>query len=122
MTERRETGRPNRKPSGARPVASRKTAASQAPKTDEEWSEGGERIAKYLARAGIASRREIERMIEAGEVSVNGKTLTSAAFKVTGRETIKVGRRTVEAPDGTRLQAGHLLYGLNACEAGSSHR
>jgi 23S rRNA pseudouridine2605 synthase len=112
MPERRETGRPSRKPSGTRPAASRKPAASPAPKTDEEWNEGGERIAKYLARAGIASRREIERMIEAGEVSVNGRTLTSAAFKVTGRETIKVGRRTVEAPDGTRLWRYHKPSGL----------
>ena len=112
MPERRETGRPSRKPSGARPAASRKPAASPAARTDEEWNEGGERIAKYLARAGIASRREIERMIEAGEVSVNGKTLTSAAFKVTGRETIKVGRRTVEAPDGTRLWRYHKPSGL----------
>ena len=51
-------------------------------------------------------------MIEAGEVSVNGKTLTSAAFKVTGRETIKVGRRTVEAPYGTRLWRYHKPSGL----------
>lgn len=42
----------------------------------------GERIAKYLARAGIASRREAEKLIEAGRVSVNGKTLTTPAFKV----------------------------------------
>jgi len=116
MTERRETGRNSRKPSGARPHSPHKPApkgkAPPAPKTDEEWSEGGERIAKYLARAGIASRREVERLIEAGEVSVNGKMLTSAAFKVTGRETIKVGRRTVEAPDATRLWRYHKPSGL----------
>ncbi len=112
MPERRETGRPNRKPSGARPTVSKKPAPPKTPATDAEWSEGGERIAKYLARAGIASRREIERMIEAGDVSVNGKVLTSAAFKVTGRETIKVGRKTVEAPDGTRLWRYHKPSGL----------
>jgi 23S rRNA pseudouridine2605 synthase len=112
MTERRETGRPSRKPSGPRPTASGKPAPAGTPKTDEEWNEGGERIAKYLARAGVASRREIERMIEAGDVSVNGKTLTSAAFKVTGRETIKVGRRTISAPDGTRLWRYHKPSGL----------
>ncbi|MEQ9506914.1 MAG: pseudouridine synthase [Hyphomonas sp.] len=110
MTERRETGRTGRKPSGARPNTQKK--AAPAPKTDAEWSEGGERIAKYLARAGVASRREIERLIEAGDVSVNGKTLTSAAFKVTGRETIKVGRKTIEAPDGTRLWRYHKPSGL----------
>jgi 23S rRNA pseudouridine2605 synthase len=111
MPERRETGRPNRKPSGARKPAPQ-NKAPLPPKTDAEWSEGGERIAKYLARAGVASRREIERMIEAGEVSVNGKVLTSAAFKVTGRETIKVGRKTVQAPDGTRLWRYHKPSGL----------
>lgn len=109
MTERRETGRPNRKPSGARkPSPGRKAA----PKTDEEWSEGGERIAKYLARAGVASRREIERLIEAGEVTVNGQKLTSPAFKVTGREHIKVGRKTIEAPDARRLWRYHKPSGL----------
>lgn len=112
MTERRETGRPSRKASGARPNSARKPSAPAAPKTDEEWSEGGERIAKYLARAGVASRREIERLIEAGDVSVNGKTLTSAAFKVTGKETIKVGRKTIQAPDATRLWRYHKPSGL----------
>lgn len=112
MPERRETGRPSRKPSGARPGASRKPASGKPPPTDAEWSEGGERIAKYLARAGVASRREIERMIEAGDVSVNGQVLTSAAFKVTGRETIKVGRKVISAPDGTRLWRYHKPSGL----------
>ena len=36
----------------------------------------GDRIAKVLARAGVASRREAERMIEAGRIGVNGKTIT----------------------------------------------
>ena len=47
--------------------------------TDQE----GERIAKYLSRAGVASRREVERLIEQGVITVNGKTLTTPAFKVT---------------------------------------
>ncbi len=112
MTERRETGRPSRKPPGARPNLPRKPGPPPAPKTDEQWNEGGERIAKYLARAGVASRREIERLIEAGEVSVNGRTLTSAAFKVTGKETIKVGRKVIKAPDATRLWRYHKPSGL----------
>ncbi|MFN7054536.1 pseudouridine synthase [Hyphomonas sp.] len=107
MPERRETARPRRKPSGPKRTAlPRKPAATPA-----DWSEG-ERIAKYLARAGIASRREIERLIEAGDVSVNGQKLTSPAFKVTGRELIKVGRRTVKAPDATRLWRYHKPSGL----------
>lgn len=107
MTERRETARPNRKPSGTkRPAPPRKPAAAPA-----DWSEG-ERIAKYLARAGIASRREVERLIEAGEVTVNGQKLTSPAFKVTGKELIKVGRKTVRAPDASRLWRYHKPAGL----------
>ncbi len=43
----------------------------------------GERIAKVLARAGVASRREAERMIAAGRVTVNGRTIDSPALNVT---------------------------------------
>jgi len=43
----------------------------------------GERIAKALARAGVASGREVERMIEAGRIYVRGKELETAAFLVT---------------------------------------
>ena len=39
----------------------------------------GERIAKLLARAGIASRREVERMIGEGRVALNGEKLTTPA-------------------------------------------
>lgn len=109
MTERRETDRPRRSPTGPkRSAPARKVSAAPAPK---DWSEG-ERIAKYLARAGVASRREVERLIEAGEVTVNGQKLTSPAFKVTGRELIKVGRRTIKAPDASRLWRYHKPAGL----------
>ena len=43
---------------------------------------GGERIAKALARAGVASRRDVERLIEAGRVALNGKVLTTPTVKV----------------------------------------
>ena len=39
----------------------------------------GERIAKWLARAGVASRRDAEKMIEEGRVRLNGRTLTARA-------------------------------------------
>ena len=100
MTERRETGRSRRKPSGSRKP--RLAPKSRKPDLEKDWSEG-ERIAKYLARAGVASRREVERMIEEGKVTVDGVKLTSPAFKVTGRELIRVGRKTIHAPDATRL-------------------
>ena len=74
--------------------------------------QSGERIAKYLARAGVASRREIERMIEGGRVNVNGKILDTPAFKVTGQETIIVDGVTVETPEATRLWLYHKPAGL----------
>ncbi|MFN3607798.1 MAG: pseudouridine synthase [Hyphomonas sp.] len=107
MTERRETGRPARNNSGPkRPAPKGKLTA-----TPTDWSEG-ERIAKYLARAGVASRRDVERLIESGEVTVNGQKLSSPAFKVTGREVIKVGRRIIQAPDASRLWRYHKPSGL----------
>ncbi len=78
-------------------------------KTD--WQQG-ERIAKYLARAGVGSRRECEAMIEAGKVTINGRKLTSPAFKVNGKETIKVGERRITAPAPTRLWKFHKPTGL----------
>ena len=50
----------------------------------------GERIAKLLSRRGIASRREAERLIEMGEVSVNGKVIASPALNVTDADRIVV--------------------------------
>lgn len=131
MTERRETGRPRSGPAGhksqpgnrdgskprhkpsGKPASKGKPAPSRGLAEEADWSEG-ERIAKYLARAGVASRREIERMIEEGKVSVDGKKLTSPAFKVTGKELIRVGRRTISAPDATRLWRYHKPSGLIA--------
>src|SRR5690606_1505299 len=51
---------------------------------------GGERIAKRLARAGVASRREAEGMIAAGRVTVNGRRLSSPAFNVRESDRIEV--------------------------------
>jgi 23S rRNA pseudouridine2605 synthase len=119
MTERRETGRPRRKPAGAkgkpgnRPGPKGQSPSHRGPAPEADWSEG-ERIAKYLARAGVASRREVERLIEDGKVTVDGKKLTSPAFKVTGKELIRVGRRTISAPEATRVWRYHKPSGLIA--------
>jgi len=72
----------------------------------------GERIAKYMARAGVASRRESEKLIEQGIVTVNGKTLTTPAFKVTGEEDIRVDGTRVGAHEPTRVFRYHKPRGL----------
>ncbi|MEA1943113.1 MAG: pseudouridine synthase [Pseudomonadota bacterium] len=71
-----------------------------------------ERIAKYLARAGVASRREVERMIEGGRVTLNGKTLDTPAVKVTQADRIEVDGKPVDPPAATRLWRYHKPTGL----------
>ncbi|MDG2340544.1 MAG: pseudouridine synthase, partial [Paracoccaceae bacterium] len=72
----------------------------------------GDRIAKVLARAGVASRREAERMIEAGRVSVNGKLLTSPALNVTASDKIVVDGKLIGEAEETRLWLYHKPTGL----------
>ncbi|MCF8485899.1 MAG: pseudouridine synthase [Rhodobacteraceae bacterium] len=95
------------KAKGPARAAPRPTAAPPAPKAIE-----GERIAKVLSRAGISSRREAERLIESGEVQVNGKTITSAALNVTSRDKITVSGEPVGAPEPARLWLYYKPEGL----------
>ena len=63
----------------------------------------GERIAKVLARAGVASRRQAEAMIVEGRVSVNGAVITSPALNVTGADRIVVDGTPMPQRERTRL-------------------
>ncbi|QFT99284.1 Ribosomal large subunit pseudouridine synthase B [Roseovarius sp. THAF8] len=72
----------------------------------------GDRIAKVIARAGVASRREAERMIEAGRVRVNGAVIDRAALNVTGADRIEVDGRALDAPEPPRLWLYHKPAGL----------
>lgn len=72
----------------------------------------GDRIAKVLARAGVASRREAERMIEAGRVSVNGTVLTSAALNVSDRDKILIDGKPLPRIEPTRIWRYHKPTGL----------
>jgi 23S rRNA pseudouridine2605 synthase len=71
-----------------------------------------ERIAKVLARAGIASRREAERLIEAGRIGVNGATIDTPALTVTAADRITFDGKPLEAPEGPRLWLYHKPAGL----------
>jgi 23S rRNA pseudouridine2605 synthase len=70
------------------------------------------RIAKALARAGLCSRREAERWIEQGRVSVNGETLNSPARDVTPRDKILVDGNPLPSPEPPRLWRYHKPKGL----------
>jgi 23S rRNA pseudouridine2605 synthase len=58
-----------------------------------------ERLQKFLARAGVASRREAESLISAGRVEVNGERVTTLGTRVdSGRDTVAVDGRQIAAP------------------------
>ncbi len=63
----------------------------------------GERIAKVMARAGVASRRQAEALITGGRVSVNGKAITSPALNVTASDRIVVDGTPMPQRERTRL-------------------
>lgn len=79
-------------------------------KTDIE--KPGERIAKVMARAGLASRRQAEAWIAQGRVSVNGAVIASPALNVTPSDRISVDGQPLPRPARTRLFLYHKPRGL----------
>ncbi|MDQ0506268.1 pseudouridine synthase [Xanthobacter agilis] len=71
-----------------------------------------ERVAKVVARAGLASRREIEEWIAQGRVAVNGAVLTSPAVTVTAKDTITVDGAPLPEKERTRLFLYHKPKGV----------
>jgi len=74
--------------------------------------ERGERIAKYLAHAGVASRRDAEKMLAEGRVRLNNITVTHPATFVADGDLITVDGALVEAPGKARLWRYHKPAGL----------
>lgn len=94
-------------------MAEKTTPSRPGPsKPEAEAAPPGERIAKVLSRAGVASRREAERMIELGQVAVNGKTIDSPALNVTRADRITVDGRPVAAAEPARLWLYYKPEGL----------
>ena len=75
-------------------------------------SPAGDRIAKVLARAGIASRRDAEKMILAGRIAVNGTRIDRAALNVTTADKITVDGKPLTPPEPPRLWLYHKPVGL----------
>ena len=71
----------------------------------------GERIAKVIARAGICSRRDAEKLIAEGRVMLDGELVTTPAIKVTANNVIVVDGKPVAAPEAARLWRYHKLSG-----------
>ena len=92
-------------------------AHGQDDSQDEDTHDGaggadGERVAKALARAGVASRRDVERLIEAGRVAINGKVLTTPAVKVAPGDILTVDGAVVSDAEPTRMWRYHKPVGL----------
>jgi 23S rRNA pseudouridine2605 synthase len=109
MSDAPKTGpKPAAKPRAPKPAAAKPAAAKAMGAAPEK----GERIAKVLSRAGVASRREAERMIELGDVSVNGKVIDSPALNVTPQDRITVRGEPLAAPEPARLWLYYKPDGL----------
>jgi 23S rRNA pseudouridine2605 synthase len=78
----------------------------------DDQSTAGERIAKVIARAGLASRREAEAWIAAGRVAVNGEVIATPARNVTAADRIAVDGEPLPARERTRLFLYHKPRGL----------
>ena len=84
---------------------------------DQHKQKSGERIAKVIARAGLASRREAENWIAAGRVAVNGAVIGSPALNVTAGDRISVDGEPLPAREPTRLFLYHKPRGLMTTHA-----
>ncbi|MGE0224253.1 MAG: pseudouridine synthase [Acetobacteraceae bacterium] len=72
----------------------------------------GDRIAKWLARAGVASRRDAEKLLADGRVKLNSAVVTHPGSFVTSGDIVQVDGKLVDAPDRTRLWRYHKPSGL----------
>lgn len=87
---------------------------TQPPRSDTRPE--GDRIAKLLARAGVASRREVERMIADGRVALDGKPVETPATILQSLRGVTVDGKPVSAAEATRLFAFHKPTGLITAE------
>ncbi|MDX5330749.1 MAG: pseudouridine synthase [Caulobacteraceae bacterium] len=107
--ERQRTPRP---PSGQDSAAYDPLDGRGEDVSDSAQDGGGERVAKALARAGVASRREVERLIEAGRVALNGQALTTPAVRVEPGDILTVDGEVVDEREPARLFRYHKPAGL----------
>jgi 23S rRNA pseudouridine2605 synthase len=85
-------------------------------------AKSGERIAKAIARAGLASRREAEAFIAAGRVAVNGAVISSPALNVRASDRIAVDGKPLPVRERTRLFLFHKPRGLVTTSADTHGR
>ncbi|QWW68519.1 pseudouridine synthase [Rhizobium sp. WYJ-E13] len=89
-----------------------KAAVGKAAANEADGDSKAERISKVMARAGVASRRDIERMIMDGRVTLNGKLLDTPVVNVTLEDKIEVDGVPIRGIERTRLWLYHKPPGL----------
>ncbi|MGO7835075.1 pseudouridine synthase [Rhizobium johnstonii] len=89
-----------------------KPAVARAVAAETEGEAKAERISKVMARAGVASRRDIERMIMEGRVTLNGRVLETPVVNVTLADRIEVDGVPIRGIERTRLWLYHKPAGL----------
>jgi 23S rRNA pseudouridine2605 synthase len=94
----------------------RQSDERRAPRAPRE-KKSGERIAKVVSRAGLASRRDAEEWIMQGRVSVNGRVINSPALDVTVNDVITVDGKPLPPRERTRLFMFHKPRGLMTTHA-----
>lgn len=85
---------------------------STAAERSAHESPQGERIAKVIARAGVCSRRDAEKLIAEGRVALNGETVTTPATKVGPDMVIAIDGKPLAEPEAARLWRYHKPSGL----------
>jgi 23S rRNA pseudouridine2605 synthase len=78
----------------------------------EDSPERGERIAKFLSRAGVTSRRDAEKLLGEGRIRLNGAVVAHPATFIQPGDIVQVNGVVVDTPDRTRLWRYHKPDGL----------
>ncbi|MGB8400733.1 pseudouridine synthase, partial [Bradyrhizobium sp.] len=102
---------------GGRGAYRERTDDERRPPRPPRQKKSGERIAKVVSRAGLASRRDAEEWIVQGRVSVNGRVINSPALDVTENDVITVDGKPLPPRERTRLFMFHKPRGLMTTHA-----
>jgi 23S rRNA pseudouridine2605 synthase len=102
---------------GGRGAYRERAPDERRPARPPRQKKSGERIAKVVSRAGLASRRDAEEWIVQGRVTVNGRVINSPALDVTANDVITVDGKPLPPRERTRLFLFHKPRGLMTTHA-----
>jgi 23S rRNA pseudouridine2605 synthase len=102
---------------GGRGAYRERASEERRPARPPREKKSGERIAKVVSRAGLASRRDAEQWIVQGRVTVNGRVINSPALDVTANDVITVDGKPLPPRERTRLFMFHKPRGLMTTHA-----